>query len=126
METWGAEVLKSDRNDILIMGDIKREKDPPVLEATGCMNNHPRDGQQLNGISCKTAKSYVAAYEYGRGKFDWYFTLDDDVYLHQKNAETVLAQYDPAKLQGLGIPMYLGVAHDFCFSFCGEMKPATI
>ena len=106
METWGDEVLKSDKNDIIIMGDIKREKNPPVLEATGCENNHEK------GICCKSAKSYAAAYEYGKGKFDWFFTTDDDVYLHQQNAEKVLALYDPAKPQGLGIPARLGVVHD--------------
>ena len=97
METWGAEVLKSEANDLMIFANERREKDPKVLQAANCADDHGV------GLCCKTATSLMTAYKYGKDKFSWVFILDDDVYMHQDNVAKSLARHDASLPIGLGV-----------------------
>jgi len=97
MDTWGAEVLKSEANDLMIFGNERREKDPKILQAANCADDHGE------GLCCKTATGFISAFEYGKEKFSWFFVLDDDHYVHQENLMKSLARQDPSMPMGLGI-----------------------
>ena len=98
MDTWGAEVLKSEANDLMIFGNERREKDPKI-QAVNCADNHGE------GLCCKTAIGFMEAFEYGKDKFSWFFVLDDDHYVHQENLVKSLASHDASEPMGLGIPL---------------------
>eukprot|EP00913_Durusdinium_trenchii_P021482 g20189.t2 len=91
MSTWVRDVLSSEHDALLAVGD-KESKNPPVISASPpCGNDHN------DQLVCKAGIALQRAYE-TRGNFSWLFMVDDDFYLSVRHVHNVLSGFDASKL----------------------------
>lgn len=110
LSTWGEDVRNSALDSLLLVGD-KASKDPPILPAKGCGNDHN------DQLVCKAGVALQLAYQ-RLGNFSWVFLVDDDFYLNVANAHRALASFNASQAIAVGI---VGCGGHLCpqGGFCG-------
>lgn len=110
LSTWGEDVRNSALDSLVLVGD-KASKDPPILPAKGCGNDHN------DQLVCKAGVALQLAYQ-RLGSYSWVFLVDDDFYLNVANAHRALASFDASQAIAVGI---VGCGGHLCpqGGFCG-------